>query len=718
VNVQTALPELVGELRRFGALADRIDGFVEMQVARYRPRASDWIVLPWTDGFYLFSEDNEGQRRGREVVVAFLGPSVVSIESVPEGQLESMLPAAWKSTGLGRASYLRRVDRGQDAAAEMLSRLEDMAASTAGRKPHRLEIRATPSDLLRDFRLALLRTDDDSARSLLDEVRSTGHVSAENLRYLRLEYLAAFGRWTEMRSMPHMSALLQARRPRAVSETLLRMVWWTELVNPAYQSPQEAFKERGVLQEFGPLLRSVRTPSTAEGRLACFLTAVADSDVERQEAILDRAEQADERALLEALVSGPSVSMPSPLIQEPPAQPPPDPIVEAHEAGRFAEVIATFLADRKAEHADLAVGAVLDSGATDRALGVLELVRDLEARGGLTLGRRARRDIAELQQLVDDTCPGWLEWAVRISGDARWPDASAVARDHSSSWKSVGLLDFQQISEICNALLDATAVTNADQLRASLDLLCNEAAAMLSHGSVNDFCQVVLVLLSEQDNFSEMVRSAYLDLLAAWLEAGPSVDEYGQVLDQTLDIWNRITSPVAVPWAIGVLEAATDLPCPDQASRTALAVQLIDGARPHYARLSLRERVEVETLAAELGVPSQAIEAQGAERDVWSALNGKVVGIYSLLPRAVGYLQSRLAQLCSVGEVRENHDQVATQALRALAERADYLIVDTWHAAHQATGAIDAVRPRERQILPRQRGLTGFLRALEEALDS
>jgi hypothetical protein len=718
VNVQTALPELVGDLARFRALADRIEGLVEAEVARYRPGASDWIVLPWTDGFYLFSEDSEGQRRGREVVVAFLGPSVVSVETVPEGRLESMLPSAWQSTGLVRASYLRRVDATPGAAAEMLLRLEDMAASIAGHTRHRLEIRATPSDLLRDFRLALLRRDDESARSLLDEVRSTGHVSAENLRYLRIEYLAAFGRWTEMRSMPHMSALLQARRPRAVSETLLRMVWWTELVGPGHRSTAVAFKERSVLEEFGPLLRSVRTPSTAEGRLVCFLTALADSDIKRQEAILDGAEQADERVRLEALASGPPISKPAAPLQEPSAQPSVVPIVKAYEAGRFAEVIATFLADPKAEHADLAVEAILDSGATDHAVRVLELVRDLEDRGELTLSRRARRDLTELQQLVDNTCPGWLEWAVRVSGDARWPDASTVVRDHSGSWRSVGSLDSQQVSAVCDALLDATGGTNADQLRSSLDLLCNEAAAILSRGAVNDFCQVVLVLLSEQDNFSEMVRSAYLDLLAAWLEVGPSADDYGQILDQALDIWKRITSPVAVAWAVGVLEAATDLQCPDQARRTVLAVQLVDGARQHYSRLGLRERVEVETLAAELGLPAKAIEVQEAERDVWSALNGKVVGIYSLLPRAVGYLRNRLAQLCSVGEVRENHDEVATQALRTLAERADYLIVDTWHAAHQATTAIDSVRPRERQILPRQRGLTGFLRALEEALQT
>jgi hypothetical protein len=712
VNLQAAKPELIGDLTRFGALADRIEGLVDAQVARYRPGASDWIVLPWTDGFYLFSEDSEGQRRGREVVVAFLGPSVVVVETVPEDRLETTLPASWKSTGLVRASYLGRVEQGQDAAAEMLSRLEDMSASMAGRTWHRLEIEPTPSDLLRDFRLALLRRDDDSARVLLDKIRSTGHVSAENLRHLRIEFLAAFGRWTEMRSMPHISALIQARRPRAISETLLRMVWWTDLVGPGHQSPQEAFNERGVLEAFGPLLRSVRTPSTAEGRLVCFLAALADGDIERREAILDCADDADERARLEALVSG------LPTVQEPSAEQSEDPIVEAYRAGRFAEVIASFAAEPKAEHADLAVEAVLDSGASDHALRVLGLVRDLELSGALTLGRRARRDIEELQRVGDDTCSGWLEWAVRVSGETRWADASAVARDNHESWTSIGSIDSQQVSQVCDALLEATGGTNVDQLRSSLDIFCSEAAAILSRGSVNDFCQVVLVLLSEQDNFSEMVRSAYLDLLAAWLEVGPSAQEYSQVLDQTLDIWTRIASPVAAAWTIGVLEAATDLPCPDQVKRTVLAVQLVEGVRQHYSRLTLRERVEIEALAAELGLPTQAIEARDAERDVWTALNGKVVGIYSLLPRAAAHLRSRLAQLCSVGEVRENHDEVATEALRSLAERADYLIVDTWHAAHQATAAIDAIRPRDRQVLPRQRGVSGFLKALEAAVTS
>lgn len=277
-------------------------------------------------------------------------------------------------------------------------------------------------------------------------------------------------------------------------------------------------------------------------------------------------------------------------------------------------------------------------------------------------------------------------------------------------------MESNSIQALCNALLDASGGTNADQLRGALDILCGEAAEVLSSGGANDFCELVLALLSDQENFSEMVRSAYLDLFSAWLGVGPSAREYAEVLAQAVAVWRRIASPLAVGWAASILEAATDSPCPDPETRTRIAVELVEDARRYFGRLGLRDRVEVESLAVEFGLPSRPVEAQEGERDLWSTLNGKMIGIYSLLPRVAVHLQYRLAQLCTVGELVANQDTVATPALRRLAGRADYLIVDTWHAAHQATEAIDEVRPRARQILPRQRGLTGFLRALEEVL--
>jgi hypothetical protein len=712
VNLLEAIPQLVGDLRRFDSLADRVEGLIESQVARYRPQTSDWLVIPWTSDFFLFSEDHEGQRRGREIVTAFLGPNVATLETVAEAELLETLPLLWKEVGLTRASRLRMVGSGMSRSEIMLSRLEDMASALSGRTRHVLEIKPTPSDLLRDFRLALLRHDDDAARHLFDEIRLNGTISAENLRYLRIEYLAAFERWAEMRRLPHLPALLQARRPRAVSETLLRMVRWTELVGAETLSVRAAFAANDVLGTFGALLRAVSVPTTSEGRLVGFLTALSDNDEDRQARILDAAAEAGEAELLQNLASADVVE---PLQTTVTTET--DPLVLAFEDGRFSEVIASFLAQPSVSFADLAVQAILESGDSGHASAVLQVVRRLVDDGEISLDRRARRDFEDLERLASDTCESWVEWTTRLAGDTNWPDANAVLRDSAATWQSLGELNSQQINDVCIALLGAAGGANDGQLRASLDVLCDTAARQLEQGSAIDFGRTVLMLLLEQDNFSEMVRASYLDLFEAWLNAGPPAAEYLDVLQQTATIWETLRSPNAVGWAIGVLESTADASCPDGAARTNFAIALIDDIRRQfYPKATIRERVEIEDIAAQLGLPSQSVESSAPERDLWSELDGKSVGIYSHLPRARILLESRLRRLCNVGEVEGNADEDDTRALRAMASRVDYLLVHTWKASHQATAAIDAVRPRERQIFPVQKGVTGFLRALESAL--
>lgn len=713
MNIQASMAELAGDLNRFDSLADRVEGLIEIQASRYRPNTSDWLVAPWEGDFFLFSEDNEGQRRGREIVFAFLGPSIVCLETLTDSELLERLPGTWKSTGLVKASALRLVG-GKMQVDVMVSRLEDMVTALSGRSRHLLAIRPTHSDLLRDFRLALLRKDDESARALLDSIRLHGDVSAENLRYLRIEYLAAFQRWTEMRELPHLRALLQSRRPRAVSENLLRMVWWTELVGFENQSARSAFVDRNVMGTFGPLLRSVWIPSSSEGRIVAFLAAVSDADAIRQDQILSNAADEPERARLRALATAEATAT-APTPTEPAA----DTVMVAFGQGRYSDVIDSFLASPTPDSADFAVQAVLESGVGDAASRVLQEVRDFLSSGRLSLGRRERRDLEDLERLANDSCASWVDWSARIGSDIRWGDAGSVLRNSVGSWQSIGSLDANQIEQVCDALLSAVGGPNDDQLRASLDICCREAVSQLIRGSSSDFSRTILLLLSEQENFSEMVRAAYLDLFKAWLEAGPSRSEYEEVIELTTKIWTRVRSPNAVGWAISILEASTDAPCPSSEVRGNFAAQVINEIRARYhASISLRERAEVEDLAEQLGLPSQPIEASEVERDLWAKLNGKSVGVYSHLPRAKSLLESRLRRLCSIGEVEGNADEAGTPALRAMASRVDYLLVHTWKASHSATQAIDAVRPREEQIFPVQKGVTGFLRALEEALSN
>lgn len=712
MSFDDAVAEIVGDVTRFGSLADRVEGVIEAQRRRYRLNASDWIVLPWSDGFYIFSEDNEGQRRGRECVVAFLGPSVVTIQDVPSQGLLNQLPDAAKSVGLHCASRLHRLRPGDGGAGEMLARLEDMVAAVGGRVWQRLELKSTYGDLLRDFRLALLNRDDPAARRLYGELEKSGQVSAENIRYLHIEYLAAFERWGDLRSLPHIPALLNSRLPQAISEVLVQMIWWTEFAGVSDRTVLKHFIEHDVLQTFGPLLRAARVPSTWEGRLVGLLAALAEADPIRQQEIMDRAGGQDEYDRLQALRSG-SKNRSAPETREEDSAT--DPIRTAYEQCRFLDVVERFLACPSAEYAEMAIEAALELNLTDEAVSVLEIVRGFAADRILNLGRRGRRDLEDLERSVGNVCDGWTTWANRLAGEDRWPDASSVVRNHCGGWTSVADLSADEVATISYELLEAREGQNADQLRGSLDVLCKEATANLRRGVVNDFCQVVLELLSEQENFSEMVRSAYLDLFTTWLEVGPPRMDYCKVLERTCDIWTSISSPNSINWAIGVLEAVVNSPCPDDSGRMTLAVSVIERARQIYGRSGLRARVEVESLAEDLGLPSREVGASDAERDVWSALNGKLVGVYSCLPQAARLLSRRLMRLSAV-QVRGNDDKVATPSLRNLAERSDYFIVDTWHATHPATAAIDAVRSKDRQILPAQRGVTGFLRALEAAL--
>jgi hypothetical protein len=133
------------------------------------------------------------------------------------------------------------------------------------------------------------------------------------------------------------------------------------------------------------------------------------------------------------------------------------------------------------------------------------------------------------------------------------------------------------------------------------------------------------------------------------------------------------------------------------------------------------ERVLLEAIGRECHVavglpPMDALPATDSA-DVWQRLNGRLIGIYSLVQGMGARLNIRLAGLCGDVRVEQNSDTVATAALRALAANADFLIVDTRHASHAATGAIDAVRARDRQLFPAGGGISSFIARLRVELE-
>ena len=62
--------------------------------------------------------------------------------------------------------------------------------------------------VLRDFEYALLAEDGSAAADYIEELRSSGHLSASNLLFLEVRRLAACHNWHAIVALPELDALL------------------------------------------------------------------------------------------------------------------------------------------------------------------------------------------------------------------------------------------------------------------------------------------------------------------------------------------------------------------------------------------------------------------------------------------------------------------------------------------------------------------------------
>jgi hypothetical protein len=333
------------------------------------------------------------------------------------------------------------------------------------------------------------------------------------------------------------------------------------------------------------------------------------------------------------------------------------------------------------------------------------------------------RDLAHVRSLASNGCSGWLDWMDRVSQPAAWPDAAQVARTSAEGWPIAELSSAVAASRAANLLVAGVDGPNERQIAAALDLLCEVGEGLARLPGCEAFLDAVLLALSAQDNLSNAVRGAFVALVVDISAAAPDADRYREVVGLSSDLWSRVRSPEALNWALDLLDVYAATPSPDSDARAAFALAIGTGVLPHAARISPHQRSMLLDLAAECGVTldlPQGVPADPSDptADPWAKLASRLVGLYSLLDGIGVRFRERLLTLNPSVLVEHNADTVATTALRALARSADFLVVDTRHAAHQATGAIDEVRPRQRQLFPSGRGLSSFLDRLREELES
>ncbi|TMQ95293.1 hypothetical protein ETD83_22665 [Actinomadura soli] len=712
-TLQDILRAAMGDTRRFQALKERVEVLFDTQFSTWAAGKIDWLIVPLERtpaGFYLISKNREGQRHGQEVLEAFLGPAFAIIEPAALSPAAYDADHALDTAGITRLSLVRRT---QAAPTKMLARLEDAIAALGTKEVRARPTRPSHTELLRDFRLSLLSENGDAAQTALDSLRLTGRLSAENLRFLAVELLGSLQRWEELRRLPYLQDMLRARRPRAVNEILLAMVWHTDVVSrcAAGQSASSIYQEQELHSRYGTLLNAIDVPASGEARSLTAVVARAQGDSGRLARLLSApgTTSADRERLQRLAEQGETPALSQ---SQPPAS-----IEDLYDQGQYGAVVQAFIDSPAPADADWAVQAVLDTQEAAEAAAVLAVVKGFIDEQELVPQRRLRRDITDLHRMVDGSCHSWTEWCSKVGKDLPWADAAQILRAQRHRWADLRALSAAEITTAADGILGAWTGTNQNQIIAALDVLCEESANAAESRRGDDFSSAVLLVLEEQHNLSSPVRDAYLFLIKKLLESGLEEDRYRKTLNHALSLWRKISSPAAIDWAISLLDILLEAPSPSPDGRSAAIAEVLGKSRDFWQRLSPRQHSELTDLAKEVGLGDQFPQEAPDDTDtVWNRLNGTTIGIYSLLPKAEATLRNRLSLLCTPRAVVGNSDEVSTAALRALATRADYLIVDTKHATHAATAAIDAARPRDRQILPQGQGVSGFMQALEQHL--
>ena len=712
----------VGSLREldvsiFNDAASRVDSAVQKQLDAIEQRRVAWGLLPTTEpkAWQLRSQSVQAERIGMEVVQAFFGPGLLKWQA---SHISSEIKALPRAVDLALTG----------SATQFLDQLDLMLSVQQGQTSVVRPSSRPLSDLLRDF--YLLSRNGGSRQEIIDAykaVSATGLVSMENLRFLKVETLAACGDWDELVRLEWFRTITRSRAPSAVKGRLLEAVWRTNFDDYEVASNPDLaltiLNERSLASDsnFGTLLRSTDRANNRPGRQALVICARADEDVDRCLRIISEAPDA-EKPHLHALAGLQSTDSPPKTTQTLRDS---SELQSMMQDGRYDAVISGVLdaGTINADEAELLFRAAFSLKDPVRSREVIEATAHLD-RSVLPQDDLFGIAYDNVLSVADGFCDGWGSWLTK-SCDSLWPEAFQSIDELSDSWPVDEFLSSEKSAEFADRLIEAfdfdAPLLNPNQnaLRQATGHLCSLAESLLEIPPAQPVVDAVLMVLAFDPNPSTATRTAYLSLLERILGSGPPEDRYRTVLETGASVWGQSRGSANINWLVDFVEILIAHSCPDSEARLQRILEAARDLQIFADHVGAETRKlfdqicgEVDGLGDDLVTwPATSVEGSESTADVWGTLNNKTIRLYSLMPNLGARLEKRLSQFAPDVNVQQRSDKVGDDGLRSWALSADYLVVDWRHASHSATGALDAV-DRDSQILPRGGGVSSFISAI------
>jgi hypothetical protein len=597
----------------------------------------------------------------------------------------------------------------------------------------------TTESLLRDFRQALAAQQHGESDRILDNLRSAGRLSVENLAFLRVERYAALQQWRDLPFDPQWETLKLIRRPARITRLMLQSLWHTEFRDSVEKNPVEAVRDKMrtvVLPNNRNLFRFWSGGQDIISNLVFLLAAVADTTprVDLAYRILGTIPATHSlRPFAESLAT----LLPKSQVVTPVA----DPLAEARQCidrddyGTAWAILITLQPTYEVVQLLFTCAAEGFGPAEAELLKARKEACSPEDQTRLLATKKRKQTWeevgAELEKAANPDPRNWEEWLQRITHDLAKSEAIRMA---------------EELSDKCSASDYASNHARINAVVRMLDEIAYPASQVLRAA----FPQIVpFFLYAEQPEFSfRPIWDALLQRMA--LEQGFSVGDWGvteslsmailqancsdstavNAMEALTLIWETHGGLQNIVWSLDVLDQLVVLPNAITEQREAFFYRVYATFKQYQRRVDNNMAGCFRLLCEDLGKIAEFKElfpsfgqaptdGSISETDLLKQkIQGKVIGIYTLTEssglRAQQFLQNWLPGL----DVRVSNDHGGSEQLRNVARQSDYLIVAAKSAKHAATDFIKAERPTDKSplIYPSGKGSSSIVDALFHSL--
>jgi hypothetical protein len=680
-------------------------------------------------GWYAVTVDARATEAFAAEISAWLGPSYLKLFERAGADSRDARVRALRTRFGGVPLLLSGASAADNG--EIAERLVEFAKLRGLRPPPRREIRRPVGRIRADFDRALLAQDEHRATELLAELRNTGRLNEENLRYLEVRLQAGLGYWPQIARNHWLITTLSDLRPPPQTLTDLVEALYRTFIEP-HETSRDATQllatfETAIGQPYPRLFasrRGVRAPRVVKAFI--FYERLRPQPIA---AIL-----AELRDLL------PDADRASPLFQslcaevDRPTRA--EPAAEADAAfddGEFDRAFELYMASpmgRKTLNRLLLCGDQIGAEARQRLAARLdelnsERVAELSAPQQRRLADlRAARAISEVPAAAGAESP-WIAWALQLH---QGRDLAAAAHAVSQAPVTWDVTSFHVSEALSARFADLIGNLDGDAAAVARQALAPLIATFFPPGpapgpALRPVAAMLFMLLAMDDPLSGTDLELLAQLVNHRLALGLGAADYGEMVRDLGDVQTRVASYASLAWSLDVCEALAIAPAAGataQEARLGFFMSVLGKAHGLTHRLQPSDLVTLDLLAKDFQVEEGAlawlrqlrteVEASGLPD-----LAGKRIGIYTLAETAGARAKAALEAMYQRCRVEVNSDLVCTAQLASLAEGADLFVFAWKSSSHQAFYCVkDAMAPRE-PVWAAGKGTASILRAVADS---